>query len=346
VNVLEYAIDAISSGDLQIAAADLQIAAAAAAAGDERQQADAAPGFANGVLAEACVLTRRLARNLFRTPELFAARTLQALVGGLALGSIYMGAGGGADGARKRLGFFAFTLTYLLSSTVEALPVFLRERRVVAAETSRGAYRVGSYVLANVAVFAPFLLLVALLYAFPVYFMIGLNPSPPAFAFFAAVVWLVLLTANSFVAFFGALVPDYIVGNSVISGFMGAFFLFSGYFISQHDMPAYWRFMHYVSLFKYPLDALLINEYATSSSCFGPLFNISQQQAAEEQRRPEATDIVSVCSLTGPQVLDQLRLSPASKWPSVAVMLAFIVAYRLLCYLVLRFKVSRRTCCA
>ena len=250
------------------------------------------------------------------------------------MGSIYMNAGGGEEGVQKRLGFFAFTLTYLLSSTVEALPIFLQERSVVVAETSRGAYRVSSYMLANVAVFMPFLMLVAILYSIPVYFLIGLSPTAWGFIFFVWVVWMVLMMANSFVAFFGALVPDYIMGNSLISGCMGAFFLFSGYFISPQDMPPYWRFMHYLSLFKYPLDALLINEYTSSPSlCFGPLL---------PSPSPSPSSAV-VCSLTGPHILEQLHVSPSSKWPNIAIMLSFILAYRLLCYLVLSFKVSRRT---
>lgn len=39
--------------------------------------------------------------------------------------------------------------------------------------------------------------------------------------------------SNSFVACFGAFVPNFIMGNSLISGFMGSFFLFSENFIKK-----------------------------------------------------------------------------------------------------------------
>lgn len=42
--------------------------------------------------------------------------------------------------------------------------------------------------------------------------------------------------SNSFVACFGAFVPNFIMGNSLISGLMGYFFLFSGYFIKKDDI--------------------------------------------------------------------------------------------------------------
>nr|CAD1818192.1 unnamed protein product [Ananas comosus var. bracteatus] len=106
----------------------------------------------------------------------------------------------------------------------------------------------------------PFLLALALLFAAPAYFLVGLDPSPRAFAYFLLVIWLVLYTANSVVVCFSAAAPNFIVGNSVISGAMGSFFLFSGYFIAERAMPRCWVFMHYVSLFKYPFEAFLVNE--------------------------------------------------------------------------------------
>ncbi|KAK8652682.1 hypothetical protein V6N13_126708 [Hibiscus sabdariffa] len=64
-----------------------------------------------------------------------------------------------------------------------------------------------------------------------------------------------------------ALVPNFIVGNSVISGVMGSFFLFSGYFISKHGIPNYWIFMQFIWLFKYPFEGFLINEFPKSGKC-------------------------------------------------------------------------------
>eukprot|EP00250_Pteridium_aquilinum_P010328 c19304_g1_i1 orf=123-2222(-) len=285
-----------------------------------------APAFANNSFREITVLSQRFSRNVFRTYELFTARTLQAVFAGLALGLLYIHVGTNLHGVVERMGFFAFTLTFLLSSTVEALPIFLQERHIFMRETSRGAYRISSYLMANFLVFLPFLFMLAVFYSVPVYWLIGLSRQLSAFCFFVFVVWLVLLMANAFVAFFGALVPDYIIGNSMISGCMGAFFLFSGYFISKQDMPSYWRFMHYVSLFKYPLDALLINEYASApGKCFGMLL-------------PGGG-----CTVTSEDVLLELGLEKSSKWNSVLVMVMFICVYRLLCHAVLQFKVCKRS---
>ncbi|XVF16880.1 hypothetical protein REPUB_Repub10bG0069400 [Reevesia pubescens] len=219
--------------------------------------------YANPQFKEVLVLCQRFSNNIYRTKQLFIARTVQALLAGIVLGTIFMNAA--SDSKRFKLqtqiGFFAFSLTFLLSSTTEGLPIYLQERIILMRETSRGAYRISSYVISNAMVFLPFLLIVALLYTFPIYWLVGLRREINAFLYFSLVVWMVLLMSNSFVACFSALVPNFIMGTSLIAGLIGSFFLFSGYFMPKEDIPRYWIFMHYLSLFKYPFECFMINEY-------------------------------------------------------------------------------------
>lgn len=207
--------------------------------------------YANPRFMEVLILCQRFSNNIYRTKQIFIARTIQAVAAGIVLGTIFMNAGN--DSMRSKLqtqiGFFAFSLTFLLSSTTEGLPIYLQERRILMKETSREAYRVSSYVISNTMVFIPFLLFVALLYTIPVYWLVGLRRQINAFLYFSLVVWLVVLMSNSFVACFSALVPNFIMGTSLIAGLVGSFFLFSGYFISKEDIPEYWIFMQYLSLF-------------------------------------------------------------------------------------------------
>ncbi|KAJ6894202.1 ABC transporter G family member 10-like [Populus alba x Populus x berolinensis] len=280
VNVLEFSIDAIESLEMQNSVF-----------------------ITNECSREVLILGQRFCSNIFRTKQLFATRVVQALVAGLILGTIYLNVGKktGQVALQTRIGFFAFSLTFLLSSTTEGLPIFLQERRILTRETSRGAYRVSSYVLSNTLIFLPFLLMVALLYSTPVYWLVGLRGAIDGFLYFSLVVWMVILMSNSFVACFSALVPNFIMGTSVISGLMGSFFLFSGYFISKNKIPSYWIFMHYLSLFKYPFECFLINEYG-----------------------------------------GERGLKDSRKWSNLAVMLGFIIGYRVLCFVILWFRCSRR----
>ncbi|XP_011038229.1 PREDICTED: ABC transporter G family member 10-like [Populus euphratica] len=276
--------------------------------------------YANGRFKEVLILGQRFSHIICRTNQLFAARILQAVLGAVVLGTLFMNVMN--DSKRHKLqtqiGFFVFSLTFLLSSTAEGQPIFLQERRILKRETSKGAYRVSSYVVSNTLVFLPFLLVVAILYSTPVYWLVGLRRTTDGFLYFLLVAWMVVLMSNSFVACFSALVPNFIMGTSLIAGLVGSFFLFSGYFIPKDDMPKYWIFMHYLSLFKYPFECFMINEYG-----------------GEEGKRKCLKNIEGSCYLYGEEFLKQQGVEESNKWSNLAVMTGFILGYRLLCFLIL-----------
>ncbi|CAN4105533.1 unnamed protein product [Withania somnifera] len=280
-------------------------------------------GFANSSLQEIVILTVRFWKIIYRTKELFGLKTLQMLVSGLVLGSIFYNLEDDLVGAQARVGLFAFILTYLLSSTTEALPIFLQEREILMKETSCGSYRVSSYAIANSLVYLPFLLILALLFSTPLYWMVGLNRQFMAFMHFLLLIWLILYTANSIVVCCSALVPNFIFGNSLVCGMMGSCALFSGYFVSKNEIPNYWIVMHYVSLFKYPFEGFLINEFSGSGKCLQYMFGM--------------------CLATGEQVLKEEGYGgEESRRKNLLIMVCFILLYRFISYVILRIRCSQR----
>ncbi|KAM7504825.1 hypothetical protein LguiB_003729 [Lonicera macranthoides] len=275
-------------------------------------------------LYEIYTLYNRFWKIIYRTKQLLMTNTLQAIGVGLVLGTIYINIGFDKTGIEKRFGLFAFTLTFLLSSTTETLPIFINERPIVLRETSSGVYRLSSYLIANTLVFLPYLLAIAIVYSVSVYFLVGLCCTWQAFAYFVLVIWVIVLMANSFVLFLSSVAPNYIAGTSLLTLLLAGFFLFSGYFISQDRMPKYWVFMHYMSMYKYALDALLINEYSCLlERCF---------IWYEENK---------TCMVTGGDVLQKRGLHQNQRWINIYVLIGFFVFYRVLCLMVLIRRVSR-----
>ncbi|CAN6569518.1 hypothetical protein C1H46_032835 [Malus baccata] len=277
---------------------------------------------------EILALYNRFWKIIYRTRQLLLTNTLEALLVGLVLGTIYINIGFDKQGIEKRFGLFAFTLTFLLSSTTEALPIFINERPILLRETSGGIYRLSSYLIANTLVFLPYLLAIAIIYSVSVYFLVGLCGSWQAFAYFVLVIWIIVLMANSFVLFLSSLAPNYIAGTSLVTILLGGFFLFSGYFISQGNMPKYWLFMHFFSMYKYALDALLINEYG----CLVSTCLIWYQESNSDSK---------VCMVTGGDVLQKRGLHEGQRWTNIYILLGFFVFYRVLCLMVLIRRVSR-----
>ncbi|KAG7541481.1 ABC transporter-like [Arabidopsis thaliana x Arabidopsis arenosa] len=276
-------------------------------------------------ITEISLLSSRFWKIIYRTRQLLLTNFLEALVVGLVLGTIYLNIGTGKEGIKKRFGLFAFTLTFLLSSTTQTLPIFIDERPILLRETSSGLYRLSSHILANTLVFLPYLLLIAIIYSVSLYFLVGLCFSWQAFAYFVLVIWIIVLMANSFVFFLSSLAPNYIAGTSLVTILLAAFFLFSGYFISKESLPKYWLFMYFFSMYKYALDALLINEY----SCLHNKCLVWFEEAS-----------VNSCLVTGGDVLDKNGLHERHRWFNVYMLLGFFVLYRVLCFLILLKRVS------
>ncbi|KMZ70200.1 ABC transporter G family member [Zostera marina] len=271
---------------------------------------------------EIVTLYMRFCKIIYRTRQLLMTNALEAVGVGLLLATLYTHLGLDKKGVEKRLGLFAFTLTFLLSSTTEALPIFVNERPVLLRETSSGVYRLSSHLIANTLVFLPYLLVLSVVYSSAVYFIVGLCNSWEAFGFFVLVTWVVVLMANSFTLFLSCLAPNYIAGTSLLTMSLAGFFLFSGYFIGKENMPKYWVFMHYLSLYKYALDALIENEYGCSrSKCF--------EWDGD------------YCSMTGMDYLVSKNLGDGSqRWSNVQIMVGYFVLYRILYWVVLARRIS------
>nr|GME02540.1 ABC transporter G family member 10-like [Ipomoea batatas]GME18280.1 ABC transporter G family member 10-like [Ipomoea batatas] len=322
VNVLEFAIEVTDSLE-----ESLEMEETDDDGRKSEQSFTISPNFkekhiflSNSPLKEVLILSRRFCSNIFRSKELFLAKIMQAPLVGVLLGSIFLNAFQHPKEMQlqNQLGFFAFSLTFLLSSNVEALPIFLEERRILMRETSRGAYRISTYTIANTLVFIPFLLVVALMYAIPIYWLVGLRPGLDGFLYYSLVSWVIFMVGNSFVAACSALVPNFIVGMSFLGSIIGAFFLFSGYFIKKESIPKFWLFVHYLSLFKYPFECFLINEYG-----------------GEYGRSKCVQKVEEGCLMYGNQLLEQEGLVESQKWTNLVVMLGFVFVYRFLCFLIL-----------
>ncbi|KAM4117652.1 hypothetical protein ACB094_02G141400 [Castanea mollissima] len=182
-------------------------------------------------------------------------------------------------------------------------------------ETSHNAYRASSYTIAGVVTYLPFLAIQAGVYAGIVYFALKLKGP---FIYFLIVLYVSLLTTNSFVVFVSSVVPNYILGYAAVIAFTALFFLFCGYFLSGHDIPSYWQGMNKISTMTYPYEGLLINEF---------------QRTDIYAEDPLGNNVSSI------DVLDSLKIhgSGGKKWEKVFIMLGWAAIYRILFYIILRF---------
>ncbi|KAI9390839.1 hypothetical protein POPTR_007G004800v4 [Populus trichocarpa] len=273
------------------------------------------PKFTNSFFSETWILMRRNFKNIRRTPELFLSRLMVLTVMGFMMATMFMHPKQDLQGITNRLSFFIFTVCLFFFSSNDAVPAFIQERFIFVRETSHNSYRASSYTIAGLITYLPFLALQSGVYACIVWKALGLRGP---FFYFLLVLYMSLLSTNSFVVFVSSVVPNYILGYAAVIAFTALFFLFCGYFLNSHDIPIYWRWMNKISTMTYSYEGLLMNQYQTSDP-----FGINP-----------AGQIVN-----GTTILKSLGISTdeSKKWENVLVMLGWAVLYRIFFYIVLRF---------
>lgn len=219
--------------------------------------------------------------------------------------------------------FFTTAICLAYYTSNDALAEFIQERFIFIRESRRYAYRTSSYVLAQMLIYVPFLAILAVLFTPICWWSIGLLGGPTDFLFFVLVLLCGFFAANSVVTFISALVPDAIIGNTVLLAITSYFLLVSGFFIKRTAIPNYWIWVHYLSPLKWSYDALLLSQF-DREKCF------SYEEIPTDLRfqgNPTAD-----CKLTSKDILNSLAVGQINKWYSCAALLAIGLSYRFLFY--------------
>ncbi|GFZ14847.1 ABC-2 type transporter family protein [Actinidia rufa] len=319
-----------------------------AAHGNGTGSASLVPTFANPIWTEIAVLSKRAITNSRRMPELFGIRLGAVVVTGFILATVFWHLDNSPKGVQERLGFFAFAMSTTFYTCADALPVFLQERYIFMRETAYNAYRRSSYVLSHSLTALPALAFLSLAFAAITFFAVGLDGSLSGFLFYFLIIFASFWAGSSFVTFLSGVVPQVMLGYTIVVAILAYFLLFSGFFITRERIPAYWIWFHFISLVKYPYEAVLQNEFNNPTKCFvrgvqifdgTPLRNVPDALKIKMLGSMSATLGMNIstttCVTTGADVLQQQGITALSKWNCLWITVAWGFFFRILFYLAL-----------
>ncbi|KAM7263054.1 hypothetical protein ACFE04_000737 [Oxalis oulophora] len=306
------------------------------------------PTFANPSWIEMIVIGKRSVLNSRRMPELFGIRLGAVLVTGIILATMFWKLDNSPKGVQERLGFFAFAMSTTFYTCAEAIPVFLQERYIFMRETAYNAYRRSSYVIAHSIISFPALIILALSFSATTFWAVGLAGGTSGFVFFFLTILASFWAGSSFVTFLSGVVSQVMLGFTVVVAILAYFLLFSGFFISRDRIPSYWIWFHYLSLVKYPYEAVLQNEFGDPTICFVrgiQMFDNTPLVAVPESVKISLLKSMSsvlgmnitssTCVTTGNQILEQQGVTDISKWPCLWILVAWGFFFRVLFYFTL-----------
>ncbi|KAG7569739.1 AAA+ ATPase domain [Arabidopsis thaliana x Arabidopsis arenosa] len=317
----------------------------------------AVPAFANPMWIEIKTLSKRSMLNSRRQPELFGIRIASVVITGFILATVFWRLDNSPKGVQERLGFFAFAMSTMFYTCADALPVFLQERYIFMRETAYNAYRRSSYVLSHAIVSFPSLIFLSVAFAATTYWAVGLDGGPMGLLFYCLIILASFWSGSSFVTFLSGVVPSVMLGYTIVVAILAYFLLFSGFFINRNRIPDYWIWFHYMSLVKYPYEAVLQNEFSDATKCFVrgvQIFDNTPLGELPEVMKLRLLDTVSkslgvtisssTCLTTGSDILTKQGVVQLSKWNCLFITVAFGFLFRILFYftLLLGSKNKRR----
>ncbi|XP_065052112.1 broad substrate specificity ATP-binding cassette transporter ABCG2-like [Rhopilema esculentum] len=207
------------------------------------------------------VNSARNVKDTIRNPKTGVSQIAVNILLAVVIGLIYLQLDQGESGLQNRVGVFFFVTMNMIFGNMNAVQIFISERAFFTHECASGYYRISSYFFAKVLCdIIPMRIIPVTIFSAIAYWMIGLQHDVIKFLIF---ILTLIATSLSSVAI------CFVVSSSTKMFALASLFtvlpyifmmIFSGMLINLKTMTKYLSWLRYLSIFKYSLQTLEINE--------------------------------------------------------------------------------------
>jgi len=206
---------------------------------------------------------KRSFMNKYRQPTVIRSFFLMYFVMGLILGTLYFQLDTFQTGARNRVALIYFCIVFCALGAITSIPGIILQRAVYYREKP-SFLRPFAYFLAQILAEIPLVLITVSVFGSMVYLMCmtnsGFDHPGGHYLFFLAVYVMAAFSCTFYAMAVASCVATTEVANTIVGVSTSMFSLFAGFIIPKESIPPYWRWLHYLSYYKYPLEALSINQ--------------------------------------------------------------------------------------
>eukprot|EP00118_Oscarella_pearsei_P028305 m.1844 g.1844 ORF g.1844 m.1844 type:complete len:634 (+) comp7956_c0_seq1:221-2122(+) len=215
-------------------------------------------------------VSKRTLLNLVRNPVLSFMQWMFAIIFGLLIGGIYYQVTDSDPvyGIQNRVGAFFFLVMNMIFANMSAVQLFIAQRPIFKHESLSGYYRVSSYFFAEIICdVIPLRMIPTLILSCVSYWMIGLVPAVGNFFFFTLNLILTTLVACALAFLMSSLVSTQAVATLFLALVFVLSMLFGGLLVNLESLPSVFYWIKYLSIFRYSLEALSVNELKGMEFC-------------------------------------------------------------------------------
>ncbi|GAM17118.1 hypothetical protein SAMD00019534_002930 [Acytostelium subglobosum LB1] len=274
------------------------------------------------------VLFRRAWLAQIRRTQDIRSRCGRSIILGVIFGTLFLQMDKNQAGIYNRISLLFFSLVFGGMAGMSTIPIVNTERGVFYREQSAGMYRIWIWLLTFIITDLPWVLLSALLYTIPVYFISGLYLGAHGAPFFyhCFISFTTYLNFSLVAMLFAMIFPTDEVAQSMGGVLLSITALFAGFMIPPGSIPNGWKWLYHLDFIKYPLEVFLVNEFRDIS------FGCPNNEGA--------VPVVPggfFCPITkGTIILNRYEMKEDHLYTNIAIIFGFSIFFTLCSYLALR----------
>ncbi|XP_039594323.1 broad substrate specificity ATP-binding cassette transporter ABCG2-like [Polypterus senegalus] len=207
-------------------------------------------------------LISRAFKNLIRNPQASLAQILVMITLGVVVGAIFFGVKLDPSGIQNRAGSLFFLTSNMCFSSVSAIELFIRDKKLFIHHYTSGYYRLPAYFIAMlIGDLIPMRTLPGVIFSIITYWMIGFQNDIWKFFFFMLTLIILAYTATSLALAISAGVDMVAIANLLIAFCLIFMNMFSGLLVNLPSVMSWLSWLKHLSISRYGLTALQINEF-------------------------------------------------------------------------------------
>ncbi|XP_062989272.1 broad substrate specificity ATP-binding cassette transporter ABCG2-like isoform X2 [Elgaria multicarinata webbii] len=292
--------------------------------------------YANSFFTQLYWVSQRSLKNLIRNPQASVAQVFVTIVLALIVGTIFFCVKLDQSGIQNRVGSLFFIITNHCFSSMSAIELFIRDKKLFIHQYTSGYYRISVYFLAlMIGDLLPMRTMPAIIFSCISYWMIGYQMVVSRFFFFMLTLVLVSYTATSMALAVSAGMDVVAIANLLITVCFVFMMIFSGLLVNLPSVMSSLNWLKYLSIPRYGLTALEVNEFRDLHFCEDNMLNTTETPSVHNC--PQSSWLEQMCY--GETYLCSQGIEPTNwaMWENIVALLCLTVIFLLIAYTKIRF---------
>ncbi|XP_075790719.1 broad substrate specificity ATP-binding cassette transporter ABCG2-like isoform X2 [Pelodiscus sinensis] len=294
--------------------------------------------YANGFFTQLYWVSKRSIKNLLRNPQASVAQVAVTVLLALIVGAIFFGATLDQQGIQNRVGSLFFITTNQCFSSVSAIELFIKDKKLFVHQYTSGYYRVSAYFFALlIGDLLPMRTAPGIIFSCICYWMIGYQAAAGRFFFFMLTLVLVSYAATAMALAISAGMDVVAIANLLITICFVFMLIFSGLLVNLPSVMGWLNWLKFFSIPRYGLTALEVNEFRDLYFCGENSQNVSRRPGKAADCSTKAAAFGDMCS--GEAYLRSQGVEPTTwaMWENIVALSCMTAIFLLIAYGKLRF---------